>query len=83
MTNTKQREQAIKEVLIQYSRCNGKTFDCQDPNLQTDRFEQKSHIDFKPDTINKENNIQFLLKIRAKVNFRIKIAEEMIKRLAG
>lgn len=81
MKGNDQHENDIRSILIQFTECNGKTFDCIDPNLQNDKFEQESSLDFKPMAACNDNNIKFLLKMRAKINFRIKIAEMMLKRL--
>ena len=81
MKGNDQRENDIKSILMQFTECNGKTFDCIDPDLQIDKFEQESSLDFKPLAAYEDKNIMFLLKIRAKINFRIKLAEMMLKRL--
>ena len=81
MKGNDQRENDIKSILMSFTECNGKTFDCIDPDLQIDKFEQESSLDFNPLAAYEDKNIMFLLKIRAKINFRIKLAEMMLKRL--
>ena len=83
MTNSRQREKAIKDLLLQFSQCGSSTFDCQDPSAQVDKFEQGSNLDFKPASAEQTIHIKFLLKLRAKINLKIKIAEAMLKRLAN
>lgn len=51
--------------------------------MQVDRFEQESSLDLKQLSGNQDVNIGFWLRVRAKINFRIKIAEAMLKRLAN
>ena len=76
-----QRDKEIKDLLMRFTECNGKTFDCMDPDLKIDKFEQESTLDFKPMAVSQDNSIEFLLKMRAKISFRIKLAEMMLKRL--
>ena len=83
MTDFSNREKAIKEIQEKYSQCNGKTFDCRDQDLQSDNFEQKSKLDFKPSSEKKDTNIRFLLNIRAKINIRIRIGQGILKRLSN
>ena len=83
MTNSRQREKAIKDLLLQFSQCGGSTFDCQDPSAQFDKFEQRSKLDFKPVPAEQTIHIKSFLKLRAKINLKIKIAESMLKRLAN
>ena len=83
MTNSRQREKAIKDLLLQFSQCGSSTFDCQDPFAQVDKFEQGSNLDFKPVSAEQTIHIKFLLKLRAKINLEIKTAEAMLKRLAN
>ena len=81
MKTKDQREKEIKELLRQFTECNSRSFDCIDPDLQTDKFEQESPLDFKTIATNQDNSIEFLLKIRAKISIRIKLSEMMLKRL--
>lgn len=83
VTNSGHREKAIKDLLMQFSQCNGRTFNCPDSSMQVDRFEQESSLDLKQLSGNQDVNIGFWLRVRAKINFRIKIAEAMLKRLAN
>lgn len=83
MRNNKQRENEIKELLEQFSQCGGKTFDCPDPSVQIDKFEQESPLDFKSFAVNHKMHIKFLLNIRAKINFRIKIVEALLDKITN
>ena len=83
MTNSAHREKAMKDLLMQFSKCNGRTFDCPDSSIQVDKFEQESLLDLKQISNNQDANVRFCLRIRAKINFRIKIAEAMLKRLSN
>ena len=83
VTNNGHREKAIKDLLMQFSQCNGRTFDCPDSSMQVDKFEKESPLDLKQISNNQDISIRFWLRIRAKISFRIKIAEAMLKRLAN
>jgi hypothetical protein len=83
VTNSGYREKAIKNLMMQFSQCNGRTFDCPDSSMQVDKFEQESPLDLKQVSKNQDISVKFLLRIRARINFRMKIAEAMLKRLAN
>lgn len=83
MTKLSDREKTIKDIQEKYSQCNGKTFDCDDGDLQSDKFEEISSLDYKPSSGSKDINIRFLLRLRAKINIRLRIGEGILRRLTN
>ena len=83
MTSKDNREEAINALLKEFSECNGKSFSCRDTELQVDEFETISDTDLRPISNERERaeNTSHLLKLRSKVNIRIKLAKAMLKRL--
>ena len=83
MASTDNREEAINALLKEFSQCNGKTFSCRDNELQVDKFETISDTDYRPISNERERaeNTSHLLKLRSKINIRIKLAKAMLKRL--
>ena len=83
MTSKDNREEAINALLKEFSQCNGKSFSCRDTELQVDEFETISDTDFRPISNERERaeNTSYLLKLRSKINMRIKLAKAMLKRL--
>jgi len=87
VTNPKEegsaRAKAIKKLLNKFTLCEDIIFDCQDASLQPGRFEELCTLDIKPATDNSSRRakIDSLLRIRAKLNLRIKIAQRMREKL--
>jgi len=77
------RAKAIKELLNRFTLCEDIVFDCQDESLQRGRFEEICPLDIKPaaDKYSRRAKINSLLRIRAKLNLRIKIASRMRQKL--
>ena len=81
MTNSAKRNQDIQDLLESYSDCQGKTFSCQDSSLHIDKFEQDSTADYQPRMDENIETVGILLKLRARIDIRIKIARMIIRRL--
>ena len=84
MASTHNREEAINALLKEFSQCNGKTFSCRDTELQVDKFETINDTDYRPISNERERaeNTSHLLKLRSKIDIRIKLAKAMLKRLS-
>tara|TARA_E500000178_G_scaffold89788_1_gene88758 strand:+ start:327 stop:584 length:258 start_codon:yes stop_codon:yes gene_type:complete len=85
MASTDNRKEAIDALIKNFSQCNGKTLNCRDTALQTDKFEQVSNADYIPISNEQKRgeNTRHLLKIRSKIDIRIKLAKAMLKRLTN
>jgi hypothetical protein len=77
------RAQAIKELLNKFTLCEDVIFDCRDASLRPGHFEEVCILDIKPatDNIGQQRKIDSLLRVRAKLNLRIKIAKRMRQKL--
>lgn len=75
------RAKAFKDLLKQFTLCESIVFDCKDPSLQSGSFEQKCLLDMEPAHREQLDKIDSLLKARARINLRLKIAENMLEKL--
>jgi hypothetical protein len=79
------RAKAIRELLNKFTLCEDIIFDCQDASLRPGRFEEVCPLDIKPNTdkSSQRARIDSLLRVRAKLNLRIKIAKRMRQKLSN
>lgn len=73
------RAREVKELLHEFTLCEQLVFDCNDKSLQSARFEEISPLDIMPSATIVSSNARTssLLRLRAMLNIRIKIAEQM------
>lgn len=73
------RAREVKELLHKFTLCEQVVFDCKDKSLQSSKFEEISPLDIIPNStiVSCDARISSLLRLRAMLNIRIKIAEQM------
>lgn len=80
-SDTNHRAEAVGSLLAQLSKNRDQIFACRDPSLCQGSFEVISSLDMKKNQSNKDGQTESMLKMRAALNLRIKIAERMKQRL--
>lgn len=73
------RAKEVKELLNKFTLCEQVVFECSDISLQSARFEEISPLDIMPSAagVSCDARTSSLLRLRAMLNIRIKIAEQM------
>jgi hypothetical protein len=77
------RSKQIKELVNKFNTSKNSAFSCTEQALQAGQFDIISPQDLKPKRIDTEHKLKFLLKARSKVTLRIKLAEQMLKRIGS
>lgn len=75
------RNNNIRKVFLEFSQCEGNIFDCSDKSLQQGNLDSISKTDFMLKKECRQNHISSILKIRSKVNLKLKLARQILKRL--
>ena len=77
----KDRNSKMRNVFLEFSQCESNIFDCSDKSLQKGNLDSISKTDFMLKQKCPENYINSILKIRSRVNLKLKVARQILKRL--
>ena len=75
------RNSTIKKVFLEFSQCESNIFDCSDKSLQKGDLDSISETDFMLKQEYRQDYINSIIKIRSRVNLKLKVAKQILKRL--
>lgn len=76
------RASQIKELLVSLTEGRGHVFDCAEVDLQKANFETISEQDLVAESKDVQRKIDALLKTRAVIQVRLKVAERLLRKIS-